>query len=179
MDRRSCLLFALASATGWQTASAQAVLPELGAELPGARWRGAGTLRFMGLQVYDAQLWSPEAVTGDFASQPLALALVYARRLVGEQIAARSIKEMNRIGSFSDVQAARWQQALTQLFPDVDAGDRLTGIHLPGRSARFHFNGQFRGEVADPEFARLFFGIWLSPRTSEPRLREQLLGGRS
>jgi hypothetical protein len=157
----------------------QAGLGRLGAELPGARWRGAGTLRFMGLQVYDAQLWSPEAITGDFANQPLALALVYARRLVGEQIAARSIKEMHRIGPFSDAQATRWQQALTPLFPDVSAGDRLTGIHLPGRSARFHFNGQFRGEVADPEFARLFFGIWLSPRTSEPRLREQLLGGRA
>lgn len=182
MNRRSCLLLALVPATGWQTAGARtpppAPPPELGAELPGARWRGAGTLRFMGLHVYDAQLWSPEAVSGDGSDQPLALTLVYARRLAGEQIAARSIKEMNRIGPVSEAQAGRWQQALTALFPDVGPGDRLTGIHLPGRAARFHYNGQFRGEVADAEFARLFFGIWLSPRTSEPRLREQLLGAR-
>ena len=32
------------------------------------------------------------------------------------------------------------------------------------------------GELRDAEFARLFFGIWLSPRTSEPALREALLG---
>ena len=30
--------------------------------------------------------------------------------------------------------------------------------------------------MRDAEFTRLFFGIWLSPRTSEPRLREALLG---
>ena len=30
--------------------------------------------------------------------------------------------------------------------------------------------------MRDAEFARLFFGIWLSPRTSEPALREALLG---
>lgn len=35
------------------------------------------------------------------------------------------------------------------------------------------------GEVADPEFARLFFGIWLSPNTSEPALRQALLASRS
>ena len=35
--------------------------------------------------------------------------------------------------------------------------------------------GRTVGEVADAEFARLFFGIWLSPRTSEPQLRQALL----
>ena len=31
------------------------------------------------------------------------------------------------------------------------------------------------GEVADAEFSRLFFGIWLSPQTSEPGLRQALI----
>jgi Chalcone isomerase-like len=187
-DRRRWLLAALAGAALAPLAplaplaAAQAATPplppELAAELPAARWRGTGGLRFLGMHIYDAQLWSPDTVNGDGASQPLALALVYARKLVGEQIASRSIKEMQRIGSFTDAQGARWQAALSQLFPDVAAGDRLTGVQRPGQSARFFLNGQYRGEVADPEFARLFFGIWLSPRTSEPRLREQLLGGR-
>jgi len=160
-------------------ATAPAAPPELAAELPAARWRGTGVLRFLGLHIYDAQLWSAEAVAGDGAAQPLALALVYARQLEGEQIASRSLKEMSRIGRISDEQSARWLSAMTQLFTDVKDGDRLTGVQRPGLAARFFFNGQFRGEVADAEFTRLFFGIWLSPRTSEPRLREQLLGGRS
>jgi hypothetical protein len=51
----------------------------------------------------------------------------------------------------------------------------LTGIHQPGVGARFWLNGQLRGEVADAEFSRLCFGIWLSDSTSEPRLRAELL----
>ena len=86
---------------------------------------------------------------------------------------------MNRIGRIDDEQSARWLKRMTQLFPDVKDGDRLTGVQRPGVATRFFLNGQFRGEVADADFTRLFFGIWLSPRTSEPRLREQLLGGRS
>ena len=153
--------------------------PELTSELPGARWRGTGVLRFLGLHIYDAQLWSAQAVSGDGAAQPLALVLVYARQLVGEQIASRSLKEMSRLGRVDDEQSARWLKAMTQLFPDVRDGDRLTGVQRPGVATRFFLNGQFRGELANAEFTRLFFGIWLSPRTSEPRLREQLLGGRS
>ena len=186
MRRRSLLQLGAATAlatSGLPPAAAQAgapaVPPELAGELPTARWRGTGVMRFLGLHIYDAHLWSADAVTGDGAAQPLALALVYARRLVGEQIASRSLKEMNRIGRFSDEQSARWMKAMTQLFPDVVDGDRLTGIQRPGVATRFFLNGQFRGEVADAEFTRLFFGIWLSPNTSEPRLREQLLGGRS
>jgi hypothetical protein len=31
------------------------------------------------------------------------------------------------------------------------------------------------GSIADPTFAKDFFGIWLSPNTSDPTLREKLL----
>ena len=151
--------------------------PELGTELPGAVWRGSGVMRFFGLHIYDMRLWSAAPLAGDGSAQPLALELIYARKLVGEQIASRSIDEMKRIGPFSEAQAASWLTAMTRLFPDVQAGDRLTGVQRPGQAARFYFNGTLRGEVADADFARLFFGIWLSPRTSEPKLRAQLMGG--
>ncbi len=65
---------------------------------------------------------------------------------------------------------------MQQILPDVKAGDRLTGVQRPGEGSRFFVNGQTSGEVRDAEFTRLFFDIWLSPRTSQPRLREALLG---
>ena len=32
------------------------------------------------------------------------------------------------------------------------------------------------GTVADPEFARAFFSIWLDPRARDPKLRARLIG---
>lgn len=151
--------------------------PELASELPEARWRGRATMRFLGLHIYDVHLWSAQPPQADTASQPLALELRYARRLVGRMIAERSLEEMRRIGPITEAQASAWTEAMVRIFPDVQADDRLTGVQRPGQSARFFFNGQSRGEVADAQFARLFFGIWLSPRTSEPALRQRLLAG--
>jgi hypothetical protein len=61
-------------------------------------------------------------------------------------------------------------------FPDVKKGDQLIGIHRPDGSASFTLNGKSIGEIRDEEFTRLFFGIWLSPRTSEPKMRNALIG---
>jgi hypothetical protein len=150
--------------------------PELDAELPGARLQGSGGLRFLGLRVYLARLWSAERAVVDDWMLPLALEIEYQRKLVGAQIAERSLAEMRRQREIAADAAERWLAAMKELFPDVDAGHRLTGVHRPGEGVRFFHNGRLRGEVRDPEFARLFFGIWLARETSEPSLRAALLG---
>ncbi len=176
--RRHMLLGAALLPLAYARAQAAPPVPgELGGELPGARLQGSGRLRFLGLHVYDARLWvGVQPVATEWSTLPFALELVYARSLKGEQIAERSLKEMKRQGDISDVAAERWLGNMKQLFPDVNAGDRITGLNLPGAGARFFLNGQLRGEPREADFARLFFGIWLSPRTSEPALRESLLG---
>jgi len=151
--------------------------PEVAAELPGALPQGEGQLRFFGLRVYDVRLWAGEpASAATWPALPLALEIEYARTLEGAQIAERSLKEMRRQAEIATEAGARWLAAMTRFFPDVRAGDRITGVHRPGTGARFFVNGRMQGELLDAEFARLFFGIWLSPRTSEPALREALLG---
>jgi hypothetical protein len=150
---------------------------EVGSALPGAKLQGRGRLRFLGLHVYDALLWTvARAPDGEAQNGALALELRYARTLRGPLIAERSIEEMRRIGEFAESEAQRWLEAMKRLFPDVNAGDRITGVHRPGEAALFFVNGRAVGEVRDARFAQLFFGIWLSPRTSEPALRSQLLG---
>jgi hypothetical protein len=181
MTRRRALLLAAAlwpsAALRAQTPPQAGTPPELAGELPGARLQGSGRLRFLGLHIYDARLWvGAQAVAGEWAGLPFALELVYARSLEGVQIAERSLKEMRRQGDITDMQAERWLGNMKQLFPDVNAGDRITGLNLPGVGLRIYVNGAMRGEAREPDFARLFFGIWLSPRTSEPALRESLLG---
>lgn len=148
------------------------------APLAGTRLAGQGLLRFWGLEVYQASLWvGPAFRPESFASQPFALELEYRRAFKAGAIAERSIQEMRRLGSFSEAQAQRWQRALQAALPDVRPGDRIVGLHRPGLGARFEQGGRLLGDVADPEFARLFFAIWLSPGTSEPTLREALLAG--
>ena len=158
-------------------ALAAAPPPEVDAALPQARLLGSGRLRFLAFNVYDARLWTPVAVAPEqWAATPLALELQYLRKLDGQAIAERSLQEMKRQGEIAADTASRWLADMRRVFPNVAAGDRITGVHLPGEGARFFFNGQLKGEVRDPEFARWFFGIWLAPQTSEPAMRQQLLG---
>lgn len=176
--RREVLaLMGLGLASPWQLAHADAPPAEVLAEWPAARRQGAATMRFLGMAVYDILLWSPAPVQGDGSSHALALELRYAMALKGQLIAERSLQEMRRIGPIDEAQGQQWLAAMGRLFPDVAKQDRLTGIHRPDWGARFFHNGRLRGEIADSRFARLFFGIWLSPTTSEPGLRQRLLGG--
>jgi hypothetical protein len=141
--------------------------------LPDFEAVGKGTLRFFGLRIYDATLWSPGGVWS--ANQPYALELVYARGFDGSEIAQRSIKEMRAQRSWPEATLARWEKDMRALFPDVAKGDRLIGVRMPGAGATFYSGSHRLGQVRDEDFADAFFGIWLSPATSAPDLRAKLL----
>ncbi len=154
-----------------------AVPDEVASDLKQAQLRGRAPLRFFGLLVYEARLWTAPAFDPERYDQlPFALELEYARKLEGQAIAERSIAEMRRVGEFSDAQSKAWLGLMTQAFPNVGAQDRLTGLHDGGGGVRFYFNGQQTAATQDKTFTRLFFGIWLSPLTSAPALRKALIG---
>ena len=158
-------------------ATGQPLVPGVAAELAQPRLAGTSRYSYWGFDVYQATLWvEPGFRSSEPGRSRFALELQYLRGFKGRDIARRSIDEMRRVGEFSDAQAQAWLQAMQAAFPDVAAGDRLTGIHLPGQGARFLANGRPTAEVNDPEFARLFFGIWLSDKTPEPQMRLALLG---
>ncbi|WP_395059377.1 chalcone isomerase family protein [Polaromonas sp.] len=151
---------------------------ELQQVLPQAQLVGKGRLTVWGFQVYDARLWAnPGFGASSFTAQPLALELAYLRGFESQAVAERSITEMRRSATISDEQADKWMAAMARVLPDVKKGDRVMGVHRPGVGASFWMNGKPLGEIRDTEFARLFFGIWLAPTTSEPRLRTALLAG--
>ena len=153
----------------------------------GAAWRkaapalqaaGSGRLQWLAFGVYDAQLWvEPGFRAGAFESHAFALELRYLRDFSATDIARRSLQEMRRATRIETEDAQGWQAALQKVLPDVRAGDRVTGLHLPGKGLRFFVNGRPAGDIADARFAALFFGIWLAPTTSEPQLRAALLEG--
>ncbi|MDR7269730.1 hypothetical protein J2X20_002359 [Pelomonas saccharophila] len=150
---------------------------ELRASLPQARLQGSGVLRFFGLRVYEARLWTPPGFDAEgYARHPFALELIYDRRLEGQAIAERSVAEMRRVGSFDEAQAKRWLALMTRAFPDVTAGDRLLGLHDGQGGVGFFHNGKLTAQTVDADYARLFFGIWLARQSSAPALRAALLG---
>jgi hypothetical protein len=174
--RRQVLLAAcgLGCGAAW---SADAPPPEVATAMPGATLRGEGRLRFLGMRVYGARLFVLDGFRADdFQQHPAALELRYERELSGPRIAERSLVEMRKVGEVPEAKAGPWLAFMQKTFPDVKEGDRITGLHQPGEGMAFFVNGKAGGALRDAEFARLFMGIWLSPRSSEPALRRALLG---
>jgi Chalcone isomerase-like len=163
------------------TQAAQTALPMLPADvsntLPNAEFAGKGKLTFFGLEVYESSLWvSPNFKGLVFENHSFALELHYLRNFSASDIAKRSLEEMQRIEPIAEQKAALWLKILREALPDVKKGDRLIGLHKPGGGVEFWLNGKRASEIRDPNFSRQFFAIWLSPKTSEPKLRMALLG---
>ncbi|MDH4480255.1 MAG: chalcone isomerase family protein [Rhodoferax sp.] len=181
--RRAVLRMALAGAVALPL-RAQAepptveVPPEVAQALPQGQPHGAGRLRYLLWDVFDATLWTLQGFRGaQYFDHAFALELRYLRKLSGASLVESSVQEMRRVGSLDPNKEAAWTAAMQTAFVDVQAGDRITGVHRPGAGTRFFFNGRLRGTVDDAAFARAFFGIWLGATTSEPSLRSALLAG--
>lgn len=144
--------------------------------LPGAQVIGGGDLRVFGFRVYTARLWS--AANPLSADKPFALELTYHRDITRDELVEASVDEIKRTSPVpvSQEQISQWQAQMAQAFVDVQAGSKITGVYLPGREARFYVGEKLQHVVQDPQFAKAFFDIWLSPKTRNPELREQLLG---
>jgi Chalcone isomerase-like len=150
---------------------------EIASALPPTEFTGKGKLTFFGSEVYESSLWAAPSFKGSaFENHHFALELHYLRNFTAADIAKSSLEEMQRIEPVPGQKAALWIKTLSESFPNVKKGDRIVGTHKPGFGVTFWHNGKRSGEVRDADFSRQFFGIWLSPKTSEPKLRQALLG---
>jgi hypothetical protein len=155
-------------------AAAMARPTELGGEISAAKPYGSGSLSWLVFTAYDATLWTDAPQWS--MNAPFALTLRYRMSFTTEELVERTAEEMKKVApNLSKEAIARYASALTRAFPAVKDGDRITALHMPGRGVRFFRNGVSTAEIADGTFADPFFGVWLSPRTSEPRLRAALL----
>jgi hypothetical protein len=169
------LMVALASAAK-EPAEKFLIPKEIANALGSPKRYGTSRLRFLAWDVYDISLWTETHFEpANFIKFPFALELTYLRAIKGLDIATQSLKEMQRLGPISKSQESQWLVSMQAAFPNVQAGDRLCGLHQPGQRVRFFHNGALRTEIEDAAFAPFFFGIWLSDKTSEPRLRSELL----
>ena len=143
--------------------------------VPDASLVGKARLKVLFWKVYDAELYAPN---GDWsANAPFALSLNYLRKLEGEQIAKRTIVEMRKQGFEDEVTLARWFDDMRSIIPDVEKNTRITGVADDTQNTLFYSDGKLIGEIKDPLFTQKFFDIWLGEKSSQPKMRNKLLGG--
>jgi len=150
-----------------------AVPKYIASNVPGARMVGEGRMTYLTMDIYDATLYAPEGRLSE--ERPLALSLTYLRSLRGSRIADRTVEEMRKQGFHDELTLAAWHNTLQDIFPNVGNGTTLTGVLKEDGTTVFYRDGIEIGHVSDTRFGPKFFSIWLSPDTSEPDLRRQLL----
>lgn len=147
--------------------------PQLLSELR-ATLTEVGSARFSVLfwDVYDSSLLTPSG-TYDNSSKYL-LEITYLRNIKSADLIERTEEQWQHLG----VDAIQYQNYLPQLkalWPDIKKGDRLS-LWVDSNNASFYFNNELSGSIDDGVFGNLFASIWLSPDTSEPKLRKKLIG---
>lgn len=151
--------------------------PEAVAALRQPVLQGQQRFRWFTFTVYDIRLWVPTPLEPQtLFNHAFVLELEYARALKGKAIAEKSLEEMQGLSSIEPDRQAAWLNFMEKAFPDVEAGDRLSGVWQPDGTVRFLLNGEETASIQDARFGQLFFGIWLAPETSEPAMRSSLLG---
>ncbi len=134
---------------------------------------GEGSFSFFFWDIYDAKLY---ADNGSFNQEnPFALKLRYQMSFKGSDIVKSTIDELKKHGVKDENLLSKWQNDLLKIFPDVNENQILTGIYTKQKTAVFLNNGKVIGEMKDEYFAKKFFEIWLSEKTSAPSLRKSLL----
>jgi hypothetical protein len=122
-------------------------------------------------------LWTSDGRFDNFAAgEPVALSLWYDRGFSREELLRIVDTAWRRLGEPSEEDRAQWLSALGTKWRDVERGDNLTTVVVPGQGTRFYDEQQLLGEIADPDFGPAFLSIWLHPRSVVSELRVQLLG---
>ncbi|MBY0345872.1 MAG: chalcone isomerase family protein [Neisseriaceae bacterium] len=143
--------------------------------LPQANLIGRGDLRWFGLRIYTAQLWSEKPAFD--AKLPFVLELNYHRDISKAQFVETSLDEIKRLWAQTHTPATlkRWENEMNRAFIDVKTGDTLAAVFLPKQGVQFYSKNQILAEVRDLDFAQAFFAIWFDVRTKDQKLRAQLL----
>lgn len=135
---------------------------------------GQGEMQWLFIDLYQAKLY---AKGGEYRahSYPHALDIAYRIDIDKEDLVTATQEQWQQL-SFEGQRYQRWLSQLSQIWPDIKSGDKLTFVVTDENTSRFYHNGELLSSLNQPGFADAFLAIWLSPNTSRPDLRRQLLG---
>jgi hypothetical protein len=98
----------------------------------------------------------------------------YLRDITSIDLVDRTIEQWKHL-DIAESEYSQFVPILKAIWPDISSGDKLTML-LQNNQSVFYFNDVRVGHIEAKEFSKLFLDIWLSPNTSQTKLRNQLLG---
>ncbi len=133
---------------------------------------GGATYRKFGFRVYHVALWVPGARWD--TAQPYALQLTYRRDLSKDTLVDGIMDGIREQEQADDATLQRWETAMNAALTDVNEGDTITGLAVPGKSALLFLNGKQIMTIEDKGLSDAFFAVWLG-KTADEDMREKLL----
>lgn len=135
---------------------------------------GSGRLNILAVPVLDISLFAPQSHWRP--DRPYALQVTFLRDLEARRMAGHIRDEMQHIGAGDAGRLELWKRQLETVLPDMRRGQILTGLRDESGAVLFFQGDKILGHIAESGFSDAFFGICLGPRTSQPRLRQAILG---
>ncbi len=157
---------------------------------------GEGDMKIMFWNIYKAEFYSK---TGNYDPHiyPQALKLTYKRDIdKSDFIEATSdqwnkLRKQNKATPITTEQENDWLQKLSTVFPNINNKDTILLVVDKNQNSHFYLQRSMSdpssaglsykelGTITDTEFGPYFLSIWLSKHTSEPKLRNKLIGAKS
>ena len=141
--------------------------------------RGATLCRWRGFKVYTAAFYAvPEARSSDevLGDVPKRLVLHYEREIPKEDIIEATVRTLRENPKVNLAELQPRLDLIYSWYQDVKEGDRFSLDYVPGEGSELFFNGESRGVIPGADFARAFFGIWVSEHPISKKYQKRLLG---
>jgi len=136
---------------------------------------GKASFSFMLWDIYNSKLATS---TGKYPltdeKGTLVYTINYQRDISSQDLVERTVEQWEHLKVGKNTYKP-YVAPLSEMWPDIKKGDSLALVSNESGSGFYH-NDTFVGSIQNTEFSSLFLSIWLSQKTSEPDLREQLLG---
>lgn len=177
-------LFALATASASGKECAGVTFPDqvrVGGETLSLNGLGVRKASLFRVSVYVAALYltapssDPRRILQ--SDTPSELVLQFIRRVSANQIRKSWEEgfEVNAPGHPPGLEKGLAQ--MVSWVTDVNPGQRMTFIRIPGTGIQFELDGTAKGMIKGDEFSKAFLSIWFGDVPQSPELKRGLLGG--
>ncbi len=159
-------------------AGSEDLLENLPLEYKQLGFKEVGRAKFSVLfwDIYNSSLYSKSGnYYHDNSPEAILFKIEYLKDITTEDLLERTVEQWKHL-NISESQYTPYISRLKAIWPNISSGDSLTML-VEEKKSIFYFNNVKVGVITDKAFSKLFLDIWLSPKTSQAKLRAQLLKG--